>query len=150
MPSTYRHTAAAARPLPAAIEPLLVSAVDQAVSILDKIAPIGTEERRTEWIGRSFPPRKGRDIGWPDDQHGRPPLSAIVGSARFPFSSSSYTLPGLTYRQALKPRLLLYGKKGMALSAYLGPAICERLEGWRYYVRSVDLASLIGDAGRVG
>ncbi|KAI9002558.1 hypothetical protein DFJ74DRAFT_446097 [Hyaloraphidium curvatum] len=144
VPSTHRHSAAAARPLPTPLEPLLRPAVDSALSLLDRILPIGTKERRADWIARSFPPSaRERDIHWPEHAP-----ASLTHEGRFPYGASSYSLPHLTYRQALRPRVLLCGKPGMGAGTYVGPAVLERLEGYRFFVQALDLATLVSDPGR--
>ncbi|KAJ3213048.1 ATPase AAA domain-containing protein 2 [Dinochytrium kinnereticum] len=130
IPSTQRSSNVYSNPIPAHIYPLVSRGFNQILASLDVLAPLLTKmsETRVEEFSST-------DLG------------------EQPLSSSASYIPTLGskrssgYVKSLEPRLVISGATGMG-QKLLGPAALERLEAQKFYIQSLDLASLLSDSTR--
>ncbi|KAJ3100961.1 ATPase AAA domain-containing protein 2 [Phlyctochytrium bullatum] len=141
IPSTQRSSNIYSNPIPAHIYPLVSGSFARVLAPLDVLAPLLTKMaaiRVEEFAGSDF-------------GHSTTGTAGVASSFVPPSSSSSAGLVQSRrhagYVKSLEPRLIISGAPGMG-QKLLGPATLERLEAHRFYVQSLDLASLLGDPTR--
>ena len=122
IPSTQRTSTIHSYPLPSHVEPLLADYVSNIISFLELLYPI-LEMKKNQASVSNDASSKG------------------LFTASLLETSRAYFTP-------IEPRILICGPSNMG-QKYIGACILDKFESKKFYVQSLDLASLVSESVRV-